>query len=143
VFYLSTNLLIVGVEGIVGGEVEAAALFAFEGPAGDEIADINHVAQLADVAAGLDTLEEALGLFVEHVETVPGTVQAQVAAYDAYVVGHDLVDLADGLGDEYFLLVGHRTLVVPFGDAVVPVVEVDVLQGVLGSGVGIDDGLDE
>ena len=35
--------------------MEAAALLALEGPAGDEIADIDHVAQLADVAVSNNT----------------------------------------------------------------------------------------
>jgi hypothetical protein len=63
---------------IVGGEVEAAALLALQGPAGDEVAHVNHVAQFADVACGSDALEETLRLLVEHVQAVPRTMQTQV-----------------------------------------------------------------
>ena len=108
-------MLVVCVVGVVGGEVEAAALLALQGPTGNEVAYIDHVAELADVLRGLDTLEKALGLFVEHVETVPGTVQTQIAAHDTYIVRHDLVHLLHTLGDEYLLLVGHRALIVPTG----------------------------
>ena len=41
--------LVVGVDGVVGGEVEAAALLALEGEAGDEITHVDHVAEFADV----------------------------------------------------------------------------------------------
>ncbi len=128
---------------IVGREVQSAALFALQGPTGDEIAHINHVAQLTDVARGLHALKEAFGLFIQHIQTVPGTVQAQIAAYDADIVGHDLVDLAHRLRDKHLLLVGHGTLVVPFGHMVVPVVQVDMLQRVLGSCIGIDHRFDQ
>ena len=130
-------------EGIVGGEVQAAAFLAFERPPGYQVSYVYHVAQLADVAAGLDALEEPLGFFVEHVETVPGAVQAEVAADDADVVGHYLVHFLDGLGYEDFFLVSHRSFVVPLWDALVEVVEVDVFEGVAGGGLSVDDGFDE
>ena len=77
--------LVVSVDRVVGGEVEAATLLTLQGPAGDEITHIDHVAQFADVLRRLDALEEALGLFVEHIETVPGTVEAQVEIGRAHV----------------------------------------------------------
>ena len=71
-----TLFLVVGVDRIVDGVVESAALLTFEGPAGDEVAHIDHIAQLADILRGLDTLEKAFGLFIQHVETIPRTVQS-------------------------------------------------------------------
>ena len=49
--------------GIVDGEVESAALLALEGPAGDEVAHVDHVTQFADILRRLDTLEESM-LFI-------------------------------------------------------------------------------
>ena len=43
VIHDSLCLLIVCVQRVVGGKVETAALFALKGPAGDEIAHVNHV----------------------------------------------------------------------------------------------------
>ena len=74
---MSVLFLVVGVDGVVGGEVEATALLAFKGEAGDEIAHVDHVAEFADVLRSLHALEEVLRFLVEHVETVPGTVQTE------------------------------------------------------------------
>ena len=135
--------LVVSVDGVVSGEVETTALLALQSPAGDEVADVDHVTQFTDVLRSLDALEEALGLFVEHIETIPCSVQTQVTANDADIVGHNLVHLLHGLRDEHLLLVGHRAIVVPLRHFLVEIVEVNVLQRVLGGSVGIDDGLDE
>ena len=70
-------------------------------------------------------------------------MQTQVAAYDTHVVGHNLVHLANTLRDEHLLLIGHRAFVVPFWHLVVPVVQIHMLQRILGGSVGIDDSLDE
>ena len=74
---MSVLFFVVGVDGVVGGEVEATALLAFKGEAGDEIAHVDHVAEFADVLRRLHALEEVLRFLVEHVETVPGTVQTE------------------------------------------------------------------
>ena len=74
---MSVLFLVVGVDGVVGGEVEATALLAFKGEAGDEIAHVDHVAEFADVLRSLHALEEVLRFLVEHVETVPGTMQTE------------------------------------------------------------------
>ena len=70
-------------------------------------------------------------------------METKVAAYDADIVGHNLVDLAHTLSDEHFLLVGHCALVVPLRHLIIEVIEVDVLQRVLSGSIGIDDSLDE
>ena len=75
---MSVLFLVVGVDGVVGGEVEATALLAFKGEAGEEIAHVDHVAEFADVLRSLHALEEVLRFLVEHVETVPGTVQTVI-----------------------------------------------------------------
>lgn len=91
----------------------------------------------------LHTFEEGLGLLVEQVETVPGALQAEVAAHYSDVVRHYLAHLLDALGDEHFLLVGHSSLVVPFRHIGVERVRVDSLERMAGCSVGIDDSLDE
>ena len=136
-------MLIVSVMGVISGEMQATALLALQCPTGDEIAHINHVTQLTDVTTGLDTLEEALGLFIEHIQTVPGTVQTQVRAHNTHVVGHNLVDFLNRLGNKHFLLVGHRTLIVPFRYPLVEVVLVNMFQGVTSSSLRINHRLDE
>ena len=131
--------LIVGVDGIVGSEVEAATLLALQGPAGDEITHIDHIAQFTDVLRSFDALEEALCLLIKHVETIPSTMEAQVGTHDADIVRHDLVDFLDALGDEHLLLIGHRALIVPLRHLCVVVVEIDMGDGVFGCSVGIDN----
>ena len=56
--------------------MEAAALLALNGEAGDEVGGIDEVAELTDVLACLYALKKVLRLFVEHVEAVPGTLQS-------------------------------------------------------------------
>ena len=75
---------------VVDGIVKTTALLALDSHTGDEIAHVDHVAELAELLAYLYTLEEILGLFVEKVETVPGTLQTEIAAHDAYIVAHAL-----------------------------------------------------
>ena len=87
--------MVVGVLRIVRGVVQAAAFLALKGLARDEIAYVNHIAKLADFGRGLDALEELFGFFVEQVEACPGPLEAQVAAHDADIVGHDLSHLLD------------------------------------------------
>ena len=94
-------LFVVSVYGVVGGEVQASTLLTLEGPARNQITHVDHVAELANVLRGFDALEEALCLLIEHVETVPGTVQAQVRADDAHIVRHNLIDFLHALGDEH------------------------------------------
>ena len=129
--------------GVVDGVVQAATLLAFEGLAGDEVADVDHVAEFADVLCRLDALEQVFGLFVEQVQTFPGSVQAQVAAHNADVGGHDLSDFFHVLCDEHLLFVRHCSFVVPFGHCVVELVLVDDAERVTGGCVGIDNGFDE
>ena len=135
--------LVVGVMRVVCSEVQTTTLLALQRPTSDEITHVDHVAQFADVATGLDAFEQAFRLLVKHIQTVPGSMQAQVGANDAHIVRHNLVDLLDRLGDEHLLFVGHRTLIVPFRHALVIVVLVNMLQGVASSCLGIDHSLDE
>jgi len=123
--------------------VQAATLLALQCLARDQVADVDHVAQLADVSRRLHALEQVLRLFVEQVETLPGAAQTQVAADDADVGRHDLAHLPRVLRDEHFLLVRHRSLVVPLRHALVEVVLVDDGQRVFGSRIRIDHRLDE
>ena len=123
--------------GIVYRVVQTAALLALHGLAGDQVAHVDHVAQFAYLLIGLHALEEVFGLFVEQVQTFPRTTQTQVAAYDAYVGGHDLAHLAHVLCDQHALFVRERTLVVPFGHRLVPIVCIYHAQAVTRCRVGI------
>ena len=64
--------------GIVGGEVQSTALLPFDGPACDKIAHIDHVTEFTDILTGLDALEELLCLFIERIQTYPGTFQTEI-----------------------------------------------------------------
>ena len=129
--------------GIVNGVVQSAAFLALQRLPRDEVTNVNHVPQFADVLRGLHTLEEVFRLFVEQVEAFPGTMKPKVAADDSHVGGHDLVHFLHVLRDEHLLFIRHRSLVVPFRDTFVEVVRIDDFQRVTGSGVGIDHGFDE
>ena len=128
---------------VVDGVVKTTALLALDSHAGDEVTYIDHVAELAEILAHLDTLEEILGLFVKQVEAVPGTLQTEVATNDAYIVAHTFAHFLDALGNQYLLLVGHGTLVVPCRNLLVEIVFIYMLQTVLGCSLGINHSFDE
>ena len=138
-----TLFLVVSVNRVVDGIVKTTALLALYCHAGDEITYIDHIAELAELLAYLHTLEEILGLFVKKVEAVPGTLQAKVAAHDAHVVAHAFANFLDALGNQYLLLVGQGTLVVPCRNLLIEVVFIHMLQTVLGSSLGIYHSFDE
>ena len=144
-FYLilSSLFLVVSMNRVVDGIVKTTALLALDSHTGDEVTYIDHVAELAEILAHLDTLEEILGLFVKKVEAVPGTLQAKVAANNAYVVTHAFAHFLDALGNQYLLLVGHGTLVVPCRNLLIEIIFIYMLQTVLGSSLGINHSLDE
>ena len=128
---------------VVDGVVKTTALLALDSHTGDEVTHIDHVAELAEFLAYLDTLEEILGLFVKKVEAVPGTLQSEVATNDTYIVAHAFAYFLDALGNQYLLLVGHSTLVVPGRNLLIEIIFIYMLQTVLGSRLGINHGLDE
>ena len=64
--------LVVGVMWVVCSEVQTTTLLALQRPTSDEITHVDHVAQFADVATGLDAFEQAFRLLVKHIQTVPG-----------------------------------------------------------------------
>ena len=142
-FYSLFIFLVVSVNRVVDGVVKTTALLALDSHTGDEITHVDHVAELAEFLAHLDTLEEILGLFVKKVEAVPGTLQAKVAAHDAHVVAHAFAHLLDALGNQYLLLVGQGTLVVPGRNLLVEIVFIHMLQTVLGSRLCINHCLDK
>ena len=144
-FYLilSSLFLVVSVNRVVDGIVKTTALLALDSHTGDEVTYIDHVAELAEILAYLYTLEEILSLFVKKVEAVPGTLQTEVAANNAYVVTHAFAHFLDALGNQYLLLVGHGTLVVPGRNLLVEIIFIYMLQTVLGSSLGINHSFDE
>ena len=121
--------------------MEPATLLTLHSLAGDEVAHVDHVAQLAQFARSLAAFEEGFGLLVEDVEAVPRTLETGVAAHDTYVGFHDLIDLLHALRDEHAFLGRDGSRVVPLGDVVIVVVAVKDAQGMLGRRIGIDDGL--
>ena len=144
-FYLilSSLFLVVSVNRVVDGVVKTTALLALDSHTGNEITYIDHVAELAEILAYLYTLEEILGLFVKKVEAVPGTLQAKVAAHDTYIVAHAFAHLLDALGNQYLLLVGQGTLVVPGRNLLIEIIFIYMLDTVLGSSLGIYHSFDE
>ena len=144
-FYLilSSLFLVVSVNRVVDGIVKTTALLALDSHTGNEITYIDHVAELAEILAYLYTLEEILGLFVKKVEAVPGTLQSEVATNDTYIVAHAFAYFLDALGNQYLLLVGHGTLVVPGWNLLIEIIFIYMLQTVLGSSLGINHSFDE
>ena len=94
----------------------------------DEIAYVDHVAQLADVFGWLDAFEQMLCLFIEEVEAFPCSVEAQVGADYSDVGRHDLSHFLYVLGYEHFLLIGHCALIIPFWHSVVEFILVDYFK---------------
>ena len=123
--------------------MKTATFLALDGHTGDEITYIDHVAQLAEILAYLHTLEEVFCLFIQQVETIPGTLQAQVTSHDSHIVAHAFAHFLDALGDEHLLFIGHGTLIIPCRHLVVEVVFIHMLNTVLGCCICINDGLDE
>ena len=123
--------------------MQATGFFAVFGLTGDQVSDVDDVAQLTDAADHLAGLEEFLGLLIQDVQTVPGAVKTQIAAHDAHIGAHDLAHFLLALADEHHLLGMGGTGIVPSGDILAPRVLVDVLNGMLGGSVGIHHRLDE
>ena len=142
-FYSLFIFLVVSVNRVVDGVVKTTALLALDSHTGNEITYIDHIAELAEFLAHLDTLEEILGLFVKQVEAVPGTLQTEVATNDTYIVAHAFAYFLDALGNQYLLLVGHGTLVVPCWNLLIKVVFIYMLDAVLGCSLGINHSFDE
>ena len=113
---------------VVYGVVQATAFLAFKSLSSDEIAYVNHVAQLADVFGWLDAFEQMLCLFIEEVEAFPCSVEAQVGADYSDVGRHDLSHFLYVLGYEHFLLIGHCALIIPFWHSVVEFILVDYFK---------------
>ena len=128
--------------GVIDGVVQSAGLLALERLTGDEVADVDHIAQLANLLVRLDAFEEVFGLFVEQVESFPRAAQTQIGADDTDIRGHDLADLFDILRDEHALFVGQRAFVIPCRHLFVEIIAVNDTQTVLRRRVGIDHGFD-
>ena len=123
--------------------MEAAAFLALHGLAHDDVASIDHVAELADFHIDLRAEEEFLCFLVEVVEARPGTLQSQVRADDADIGLHDLLHLGLRVADEVELLVWYGTRIDPVRNVFTERELGDAWDGMLGSEVGIDDCLDE
>lgn len=79
-------LAIEGMARIVDCVVQATALLAIECLTHDEIAHIDHVAQLANIASGLHTLIEVFGFFKNQVKSIPSSLESQVTTHNAHIV---------------------------------------------------------
>ncbi len=75
---------------IIDCVVETARFFPLLGLPHDEVAYVDDVSELADLARCLRAFEESFGFLVKDVESVPGAVEAEVAAHDAYIGTHYL-----------------------------------------------------
>ena len=65
--------------------MESTALFALERMTGDEIADVDHITEFANVACSLNPLEEIFRLLEEQVQAFLCTTETEVTANDADV----------------------------------------------------------
>ena len=71
--------------------MQSAAFLAFHCLAHNQIADIHHIAQFTDFSGSDTTFEQAFSLFVDNVQSVPGTFQAKVAADNTYIRTYVLI----------------------------------------------------
>lgn len=140
---MSIVLLIFLYRRIVDRIMQSAAFLALHCLAGDQVTDVDHVTQFAQLFGGLATFEEAFRLFVQDVQAVPGASQTRIAADDADVCLHDLVYLLHALGDQHAFFGGDRTFVVPFGDVGVEVVAFEDTQDMFGCRIRIYDCFDQ
>src|SRR5574344_898427 len=130
--------LVVSMYRIIDGVMQSATFFTFQCATGDEITDMNHIAEFADVTTGFYTFEESFSLLIEHIQTVPCTVQTQVTAHDAHIVGHNLSHFPYALSNQHLLLIGHRSLIIPFRYGLIIVILFCMFDGVFGSSIRID-----
>ena len=123
--------------------MQASAFLAFHGLSGNQVTDVNHVAKLTKFTGCLTTLEEAFGFFIQDVQSVPGTDEADIATDNTYVCFHNLVHFLHALGDKYQFFRIHGTFGIPFRDVFVTFIAVHHAQGVLGCSVGIYHGFNQ
>ncbi len=109
--------------------MQTDALTATTSHLDDEERSVDGVAEFAERNSYLRPLVEFLGLVVEDIETVEGAVHTEIAADDAHIVGHYLLQLLESLCDEHLLLVDDSAFVVPFGDVVT---KIEILNQILG-----------
>ena len=119
--------------------MQSAAFLAFHCLAHNQIADIHHIAQFTDFSGSDTTFEQAFSLFVDNVQSVPGTFQAKVAADNTYIRTHNLVHFFHTLRDEHHFFRRTGSFIVPFGNIFIIRILIDHLQTVLGGSVGIYD----
>ena len=82
----------------------------------DEIRTCYQIAELRKWLGEDTAVVEVFRFTEDEIEAVEGTLQAQVAAHNAHIVPHNLLQLALGLRDEHHLLVEHHALGIPVGN---------------------------
>ena len=123
--------------------MQPTRLFALLGLTHDQIADVDDVAQLADLTRGLGTLEQTLCLFVEYVKSVPRPIKAKIGADYSHVCAHDLSHLLGALSDQHHLFGVGRSFIVPVGHIGAQIVAANSFAGMAGRSIRIDNGLDK
>ena len=123
--------------------MESTALATFLSHLDDQVADVDLVAELAELHRDVASVVEVLSLAVDNLEAVEGTLEAEITADDADIAAHDLLDLLVGLRDKNHLLVVDSSGVVPVGDVRPERREGSDLDRVLGGDVGIDERFEE
>jgi hypothetical protein len=113
---IQTGRLILFYRRIIESVVQTSGFVALFGLAHNQIADVDDVAEFANLTRGFRAFEQTLCLLIKDVKTVPCTVKAQVAANDADIGTHNLIYLFDALSDEYHLLGVASAFVVPVGN---------------------------
>ena len=96
--------------------MQAYVLAAGTGHLDDEVGAGDEVAELAERLGEDGAVVEVFGLAEDEVQAVESTLQAQVAAHDAYIVPHDFLQLLLRLRDKHHLLVQYHAFGIPVGN---------------------------
>ena len=105
--------------------MQASAFLAFHRLSGYQVTDVNHIAEFAKFAGCFATLEETFRFFIQDVQTVPGTDEADVATDNAHVSFHYLIHFLHALGDEYSFFGILRTLGIPLRKIFIEFITID------------------
>lgn len=128
---------------VIESVVEATALVTLLRHLDDEVADINLIAELAELLADMAALIKFLCLAIDNLEAIESSLEAHIAADDADIIAHNGLNLLVGLGDEDHLLVVNHAIVVPLRDIVAPFGVFHDLDRVGSRHIGIDESLEQ
>ena len=96
--------------------MQSATLLTLHCLTHNQITHIHHITQFADFSGRYATFEQAFSLFVDNIESVPGTFQTEVAADNTYIRTHNLVHFLHTLRNEHHFFRRTGSFVIPFGN---------------------------